>query len=145
MIGPVSATSSARRLLAALACAALVFASGCDRYWIYIDVVILDFNSSAVEGVGIWGESAQRGRWELVGNVAFEHSITPSGIEVVNYQLHVPGSPPVPLSSEILRRAAYPDLVRLELLYAPVGAGPFRVSAYNRAGHSPLSPDAIEF
>jgi hypothetical protein len=81
----------------------------------------------------------------LLGNIAFERSITPSGIEVVDYELHVPGSPPVPLSSEIVRYTLYPDAVTLELLHAPLGSGRFRISAYNRAGHSQLSWQAIEF
>jgi hypothetical protein len=140
----MSATSSARRLLAALVCAAPLLASGCDTP-ISLGILILDFDSSAVEGVGIWGESAQPGSWVLVGNIAFERSSTPSGIEVVDYELHVPGYPPVPLSSEIVRYYRHPDAVGFELLHAPLGSGRFRISAYNRAGHSPLSPNAIEF
>ena len=113
----MSSTSAARRLRAALTCAALLLASGCDGDLMAVRILIRGFEESAVEGFGIWRESAQGGQWEFVGEIAFERSITSNGIEVLDYEVQIPGSGPLPVSSEIVRYAAFPDYVTLEIWF----------------------------
>jgi hypothetical protein len=134
--------AAARRLIAGLACAALLLVSGCVGP-VLIRLQVAGFDEAAVEGVGVWREPGQPGQWELVA----ELPLTPNdsdGTERLLYGFELPDGSVVSLATALERDIEDPDRVTMSLWYYPDDAGVLRVSVYNAAGHSALSQQELE-
>lgn len=132
------------RILAGLALAGLILPlSACEM--VRVTVVIPSFDSAAVEGVTFW--RAARDGFEEDGQLVFEGTEFRDGHEVVRYRYRSCDGELARVSYEanVERPASDSDVVVLQLHY-PRRAEPgvFRVSTFNRAGHSPLTDTAAE-
>jgi hypothetical protein len=137
-----ASVAAARRLLAGLACTALLLVSGCLGP-VLIHLQIAGFDEAAVQGVGVWRESGQPDQWELVGELPLTFN-SRDGTERLLYGFELPDGLVLPLATALERDIQDPDRVTISLWYYPDDAGVLRISAYNAAGHSALSQQELE-
>ena len=132
-----------RRLFAVLACATLLLATGCDTP--LITIRIPGFDSSEVEGIGIWRESDQGGEWELVSEIGLDVGEVPgSGYEIAYYPFELDDGSSITLTAGVERSGGASEDITVRLIWnRHTPPGVFRASAYNAAGHSALSLEAV--
>ena len=137
-----ASVAAARRLIAGLACAALLLINGCVLP-VLLHLQIVGFEEAAVQGVGIWHESGGPDQWELLSEIPLTIHYA-NGKEWLYYDLERPDGSTLLLASTIERDIQDPDRVTMRLQYISDRAGSLRASVYNAAGHSALSLGEIE-
>lgn len=132
------------RFLAVLALATLPF-QGCSLGT--ITIAIPDFASKAVQGVWLWRATAATGVYEREVQFNFAGIQAGSAGDVLDYTLAAAdGSPPIPVTTRLVRDAANPDRVTMQLVFSRGTAAAFyRASTYNQSGDSPLSTEILPF
>ncbi|CAG0971431.1 hypothetical protein MYXO_01324 [Myxococcaceae bacterium] len=135
--------ASGRRARLLVAALLLVAASGCK--WFEISVTIPDFDSRRVEGVWVWKEDPATGTWQRAGQIVFEPPAPNTPSDELHYIVVQPDGFGLPLRTRLARARLASDEVTLRLWYARfLDPGRYRVSTYNAAGESALSPEVLE-
>jgi hypothetical protein len=106
-----------------------------------LQVVIPDFDSSAVQGVEVWRLADGTNQPVRAGVILFSGVHVLAGKEVVDYvNQPASGADGLGASAELLRDPANPDLVQIALYFdMQSAAGWYKVSTFNAYGSSPLS------
>lgn len=121
----------------------LVAVQGCK--WFELTVQIPDFESREVKGLWVWRKDDASGQWQRAGQILFQGTQTSSGQEQLSYVVMQPDGFGLPLTTPVVRSATRPDLVTLRIWYARfLEEGEYRVSTYNAAGESGLSPESLD-
>lgn len=131
-----------RSVLAVLALAlALPALSGCTPS--FLQILIPDFESAAVDGVQLWRLDDATGAPIPSGQIVFEALESTPEEELLRYRLQQPdGTTLDGLYAQVERDATDPDAVRVNFTYLrPEGSGSgwFKISTFNDFGSSPLS------
>ena len=131
------------RSLCLLGLLLLLALPGCEMK--AVTIRLSDFESQQVEGVNFWRQSELTGQFELAGRITFVGLAERDGVESLFYQVSNPdGSEGFVLQAPVVRDAADPDLITVQLQYARwEDPGWFKVTAYNPAGNSPLSDEQV--
>lgn len=134
----------ARRLGRVLAMAVLLLAvEGCK--WFEISVRIPDFDSRKVQGVWMWRKDDVSGQWQRAGQILFQPAPAGSPPDRLHYVVLQPDGFGLPLSAEMRRELQGSDQVVVRIWYARfLAPGQYRVSTYNAAGESSLSPEVLD-
>ena len=126
----------------------LLAVEGCK--WFALTVKIPDFDSRQVQGVWVWRKDSATGQWQRAGQIVFQPVLPAAaasqpGAEEMQYVVVQPEGFGLPLRAPVQRDPTTPDRATLSLWYARyLDAGEYRVSTYNEAGESPLSPQSLE-
>lgn len=133
-----------RRAVQLVAVAALLLTlAGCK--WFEVSVQITDFDSKKVSGLWMWRKDEATGQWQRAGQIVFEPTSTSASAKQLEYVLVGDGGTALPMKAPIERDAKVPDKVKLKLWYARyLEPGQYRISSYNQAGESPLSPEVLD-
>jgi hypothetical protein len=133
-----------RTLRRFVALATLVLAlplAGCD--WDVLVVQVPDFDSKQVLGITLWRSSAQGGVQRALDIELLEPKLDEQGLELVGYSYVAEGET-VEVWNQLHRDPADPDRVILGFVALPVPEGvPYRISTFNAAGDSALSPQTF--
>jgi hypothetical protein len=134
----------ARRRLTLLGVSVLLLAvTGCK--WFEVTVKVPDFDSRKVQGVWVWRKDSATGQWQRAGQIVFQPQTAGTAPDELAYVVLQPDGSGLPLRTPITRDSASPDQVTLRLWYARfLDAGEYRVSTYNQAGESALSPQSLD-
>jgi len=108
-------------------------------------IAIPDFVSKAVTGVWLWRLSPLTGLYERDVQLAFAPLTQLPDGERLDYQAAPSdGSPPMQMTTYVVRDPANPDQVTLRLLFSRIDEpGSYRASTYNGRGDSPLSSEMV--
>lgn len=112
---------------------------GCE--YRMLQVVIPDFDTSAVEGVQIWRLADGTNQPVQGSQLVFTVPYSQNGQEIVDYtQLNPDGSQGILLQAVVERSPTQPDTVQVRLYYYRMQPqGWYRVSTFNEVGTSELS------
>lgn len=131
---------AAKLLLAAVL---LLAVQGCK--WFEITVKIPDFDSRKVQGVWVWRQDPASGQWQRAGQIVFQPTPAGSSPGELQYVVLQPDGFGLPLKAPVERDTRTPDQATVRLWYARfLDAGQYRVSTYNAAGESSLSPEILD-
>jgi hypothetical protein len=134
----------ARRALTALAILFLLPSTACDPRVKPIRLEIMDFDESAVDGVGLWRMDEASGDWQLVGEIPVTIDQPSGNAEFAYYELSFPDGNVMNMNSGVHRDSQDPDNLTISLFwYRTSDAGTFRATTYNTAGHSALSAGEV--
>lgn len=134
----------ARRWARLLLAAGLLLAvQGCK--WFEITVKIPDFDSRKVQGVWVWKQDPISGQWQRAGQILFDPAPSGTASKDLHYVVLQPDGFGLPLKAPVERDPKAPDQVTVRLWYARfLEPGQYRVSTYNAAGESSLSPEVLD-
>jgi hypothetical protein len=106
-----------------------------------LQIVIPDFESSSVQGVEVWRIAEGTNQPVQAGVILFSGVHLLAGKEVIDYVNQGPdGSDGVGASAELVRDAANPDVVQVQLYFdLRTTTGWYKISTFNGNGSSPLS------
>jgi hypothetical protein len=110
-----------------------------------VTISIPDFATKSVQGVWLWRSTSFNGVYEREVQFSFEELRPGAAGEALDYTAApADGSPPVPITTYVVRDAANPDRVIVHLVFSRDEAVAFyRASTYNQSGDSPLSSEIL--
>jgi hypothetical protein len=134
-------TRTLRRFTALAILALALPLGGCD--WDVLVVQVPDFDSKQVLGITLWRTTAQGGAQRALDIELLEPKLDEQGVELVGYSFVQDGQT-VEVWDRLHRDPANPDRVILGFVALPLPEQvPYRISTFNAAGDSALSPQTF--
>jgi hypothetical protein len=134
--GSCSVHRATSRAACALLLAIGILATGCEIQG--FRVRLKNFTATATEGLWVWQRSPATRKFERHSVIEFGRIYEAGGSEYMTYTFST-GAEPIGLQTLVERAPGNSDTLTLNLAFAAVGSGVYRMSSFNAVGESALS------
>jgi hypothetical protein len=117
-----------------------LLASGCDIQG--FRVRLKNFVATETLGLWVWQRSPATGKYVRHSQIEFGAIYRSGGQEYMTYTFTT-GVEPMGLQTVVARASGSPDTVTLNLAFAAVSGGTYKMSSFNEVGESALSSGTL--